>query len=137
MPPLLVMLMRLSRALTTLLRVLAAPSASALSVRALRLLRLLGPLCTAMLCVLEASPEPLTLLGHGLASLMSLAMLIADTCMSIIVNVVTIYLLELCRAKHVHFERCCKTATAEPISEVFRMREYLLRTAIEWRNSAS
>ena len=72
MPPLLVMLMRLSLALTTLLLVLAAPSARALSVRALRLLRLLGPL--------EASPGPRRLKGPGLLSVMSLAMLIADTC---------------------------------------------------------
>ena len=79
-PPLLVKLMRLSLALTTLLLVLAAPSARALSVRALLLLRLLGPRCTAMPCVLVASLEPRTLFGHGLASVISLAMLMADTC---------------------------------------------------------
>lgn len=77
-PPLLVMLMRLSLALTTLLLVLAAPSARALSVRALRLLRLLGPLCTAS--VLEPSPGPRRLKCPGLLSVMSRAMLMADTC---------------------------------------------------------
>ena len=79
-PPLLVKLMRLSLALTTLLLVLAAPSARALSVRALLLLRLLGPRCTAMPCVLATSPDPRTLFGHGFASVMSLALLIAETC---------------------------------------------------------